>query len=195
MADTKDLNEWAREHEIKPFDLWRESMEQLRQLHGDVWNGVRFFLTINGIIIAAIFAVLARYLTSDTSRTGGLVGVVIILSIVGLFLSIIAIMILKKHRDYYLNMLLLKTLLEKMLGFYELDFQGIDLSLPWKVEEKDVKEALKRPDKWMAEQRWRPRTISRLLRITYWLFIVIYIIVIIAVMACVLKWYFCGYLV
>jgi hypothetical protein len=188
MAEMKDLSKWADEHQIKPFDLWREAMVQLRQLHGDVWNGVRFFLTVNGIIIAAIFAILARYLTSDTCRTGILVGVVIILSSVGVFLSIIAIKILKKHRDYYLNILLLKTLLEKTLGFSKMDFQGIDLSFPWKVEKKYVDKALENPKEWITKHRWHPGTISRLLWITYWFFMALYVLIIIVVIECTLIW-------
>jgi hypothetical protein len=76
-------------------------------------------------------------------------------------------------------MLLLKTLLEKELGFYEPDFQGIDLSFPWKVERKSVDKALKEPDKWLISQRWRRGTISRMLWMTYWFFIVLYGIAII----------------
>jgi hypothetical protein len=33
-------------------------MTNLRQLHGDVWNGVRFFLTVNGILLAGVVGLL-----------------------------------------------------------------------------------------------------------------------------------------
>jgi hypothetical protein len=184
METIKSFDEWMKkfgENGVNKFDLWREAMAELRQLHGDVWNGVRFFLTVNGIIIAAIFAVFARYWTPQgDEKSHILAGTIVILSGIGLFLTVIAVRILKKHRDYYLNMLLLKTLLEKELGFYEPDFQGIDLSFPWKVEHKSVDKALKEPDKWITSQRWRRGTISRMLWMTYWFFIALYGVAIIA---------------
>jgi hypothetical protein len=38
------------------IDIWRESINNLRTLHNDVWNGVRFFLTLNAIYLAGMSA-------------------------------------------------------------------------------------------------------------------------------------------
>lgn len=167
--------QWLRGLDASALDLWHEAMAQLRQLHGDVWNGVRFFVTVNGIIVAAIFAI---FRLDWTLRTGV---AIVILAGIGLFLTLIATSILEKHRNYYLEMLLRKTLLEEELGFYESHLQGIDLSFPWKADVKDINEIVADPDKWKAKQRWHHGTISRLLRMTYWLFIVLYVIALIGV--------------
>jgi hypothetical protein len=169
------------------LNLWREAMSQLRQLHGDVWNGVRFFLTVNGIIIAALFAVVTCYLTSEASvKVYMLMGTVGIVAVGGLLLTIIAVKILKKHRTYYLNMLLVKTLLEKELGFYEINYQGIELAFPWKIDKEFNDIELQRPDRWLIRQMWRSGTISRLLWLTYWSFIVLYAAMIIGSVMCII---------
>jgi len=51
--------------------------------------------------------------------------IIVILAIIGLFLTLIAISILGKQRGYYLEMLLRKTLLEKELGFYDVHIHGV----------------------------------------------------------------------
>lgn len=85
METIKSFDEWMKkfgENGVNKFDLWREAMAELRQLHGDVWNGVRFFLTINGIIIAAIFAVFSRYWTPQGDEKAPiLVGTIVILEV------------------------------------------------------------------------------------------------------------------
>ena len=188
MKTIEGFDEWIDKFEEKEsrLNLWREAMAQLRQLHGDVWNGVRFFLTVNGIIIAALFAVVTRYLTNKASvKTPMLIGMVGIVAVGGLLLTIIAVKILKKHRAYYLNMLLVKTLLEKELGFYEVNYQGIELAFPWKMDKKYINTELQRPDKWMVDQMWQSGTISRLLWLTYWSFIVLYAVIIIGSVMCI----------
>ncbi|ODS36626.1 hypothetical protein BEH94_11590 [Candidatus Altiarchaeales archaeon WOR_SM1_SCG] len=151
------------------FDLWREAMTQLRQLHNDVWNGVRFFLTLNSILIAAIFGL--YNLNGDIHKDF----FIFIIACIGLLLTIIAINILEKHRNYYLDMLLRKTLLERELGLYSSKISGIDLSFSWNIPEEFIDQIVKNPDEWKNEQRWRCKTISWLLRISYWIFIIIYV--------------------
>ena len=57
MTEESGLRTWAKGMDSNGLNLWREAMAQLRQIHGDVWNGVRFFLTVNGIVIAAAFGI------------------------------------------------------------------------------------------------------------------------------------------
>lgn len=178
ISETTDkFNTWVKAMDGNALTLWREAMEQIRQLHGDVWNGVRFFLTLNGIIVAGIIAIF-RFIPGF--QTGLIIAV---LTILGLILTIIATSILGKHRDYYLQMLLRKTLLEKELGFYSIHINGVNLSFPWSVEERYVtSEIVTDPVKWRMEQRFRSGTITRLLRLTYWIFIGIYVAIFITVL-------------
>jgi len=169
------FDSWVRGLDANALNLWREAMAQIRQLHGDVWNGVRFFLTVNGIIVAAIIAIFRL----DRTLPMGII--IAILAIIGLFLTLIAINILGKHREYYLGMLLRKTLLEKELGYYDVHIRGVDLSFPWSVDVQYIDDMALDPNKWKKEQRFRKGTISRLLWLTYWLFVAIYIASLIAV--------------
>lgn len=183
MAIIQGSDEWIVTSGIKSkFELWKEAMAQLRQLHGDVWNGVRFFLTVNSIIMAGIFLILGRYLTASSITAIRTIAISVIIGLVamgGLILTIAATGILKKHRKYYLNMLLIKTLLDRELGFYETTYQGINLTFPWKVDKEHLHK-LDRPDKWIADHMFEQGTISRWLWFTYIFVIVIYILIMIA---------------
>jgi hypothetical protein len=169
------FSSWVQSLDANALNLWREAMAQIRQLHGDVWNGVRFFLTVNGIIVAAILAI---FRLNWSLATGIIIAV---MASIGLFLTLIAKSILGKHREYYLGMLLRKTLLEKELGFYDMRLHGVDLSFPWNVDRRYVPEMIEKPDKWTNEQKFRKGTISRLLWLTYWVFVVLYVVFLMAV--------------
>ncbi len=41
--ESTNLEEWFENLDHVALETWREAMAQLRKLHGDVWNGVRFF--------------------------------------------------------------------------------------------------------------------------------------------------------
>ncbi len=143
-------------------------MVQLRQLHGDIWNGVRFFLTMNGIILASTIAVFGL----GSSMMIALL--VLVLAGVGLFFSWVGIKILGHHRRFYTGMLLRKTLLEKELGFYDVRLHGVDMAFPWSVDGKYVPCLIADSDGWQKEQARRRGTISRLLWQSYWLFPILY---------------------
>lgn len=163
---------WIKNLDKNALNLWRESMMNLRQLHGDIWNGVRFFLTINGIIVAAIITILRFEYTLVTNIT------ILILSFIGLYLSYTAIYIFNRHRKYYIEMLLRKTLLDKELGFYDINLNKVNLSFPWSVEYCEIDEMIKDPKKWIDNQIIRKRSISRKLCLVYYLFVAIYIVLI-----------------
>lgn len=148
----------------KQIDVWREAVAQLRQLHGDVWNGVRFFLSVNAVLFAGM-AALARELP-DSGLHACLIA---ILAVAGSCGTIVARGILRGHRDYYLQMLLLKTLIEDDLGFYKAKFARteVDMSFPWKVDAEYVPRMRDDPTRWRNEQRWRNGTISLKLRYMY----------------------------
>jgi hypothetical protein len=122
------LGGWLKGLGKEPLDLWRETMTNLRQLPNDVWNGARFFLTVNGILLAGI----AGLVKLDTYSNGTAL-MVVLLGVLGLAVTLVARRILKGHRDYYTEMLLRKTLIEYDLGFYSHELSGIDLSFPWRL--------------------------------------------------------------
>ena len=148
------LSEWTKKLGREPLDLWREAMANLRQLHNDVWNGVRFFMTVNGILLAGVVGILKL-------SYGSLPTCILVLafSILGLTVTVVARCILRQHRDYYLQMLLRKTLIEDELGFYNRQLGLVDLSFPWTVAKKDLEKLKLNPDKWLREERipskWR----------------------------------------
>ena len=158
--------------------IWREAMAQLRQLNNDMWNGVRFFLTINGVIIVAIYTIAFSFSSLNNLYF------ILPLAVIGFVLTIISFFILRKQRDYYINMLKTKTLLEKDLGLCEI-IDDIYLSFPWNIEKKFIDEMIKN-DNWKTEHRWRIGTISHLLMLTYLFVFIIYSIIIICIICCII---------
>lgn len=170
-SEKKTFKEWADSLKPNELTLWREAMAQLRHLNTDFWNTVRFFLTVNGIIVAASFSILARggtdwYLDSTVATA--------LLALIGLCLTVITGKILAKARQYYVEMLLRKTLLEDRLGFYKVDLEHVNLSFPWKVPEKDLEKMKKNTTEWKRKHMWRKKTIARSLCSIYYVLIVVY---------------------
>lgn len=175
MTDEAKFKKWIEKANANSVNLWREAMAQLRQLHGDVWNGVRFFLTVNGIVIAATFGI------GKSQDKDVLTGVMIAsLALVGLFLTIIARSILAKHRDYYLAMLVRKTLIEREFGFYDQGLTGIHMSFPWNVDKQFLDCLASNPSHWLSEQKRRSGTITRLLFLVYEVVIGIHLLILLA---------------
>lgn len=145
-------------------DFWREALSNLRQLHNDIWNGVRFFLTVNGIVLAGFSALLRG---SQHNYVHGVM--LLFLPLIGFAVTMQARSILSRHRSYYLSMLIRKTLIEKQLGFYDFslcelpDGQHIDLSFPWHVDRKFLAEFSKDVTQWRKDQQKRPGLISTIL--------------------------------
>jgi len=167
--EDRKFQDWARDLDDNALAIWREAMMNIRQLHGDVWNGVRFFLTLNSIVFAAMIAIF----TIPWDILNG--AAVCVLASVGLFFCFIGMKILTGHRQYYLDMLMRKTLIENDLGFYDLKLNSIDLSFPWKVDEEYLESMFKDLKGWKNKQMWRSGTISRYLLMSYWLFALLYI--------------------
>jgi len=152
------LAEWAGSLGREALDLWKESLANLRQLHNDVWNGVKFFTTINGILLAAVGVVVKA---SDK-----LLPTLVLASIIcflGILITLLARRILQRHRDYYLNMLLRKSLIEQELGFYDRIVGKTDLSFPWSVPKQYLPRLRDDPAGWLEQRRRASGTITRLL--------------------------------
>jgi hypothetical protein len=190
MAST--LREFVIALDKPTVDFWREALSNLRQLHNDIWNGVRFFLTVNGIVIAG-FAALLRSPDHDYVQAGML----LLLLATGIFLTIQARSILVRHRGYYLGMLIRKTLIEKQLGFYDfllsedLEDPRIDLSFPWQVDHQFLSEFSRDIAKWHSEQEKRPGLITTTLFRIYDVTLGLYAVLGLGVAALLYVGYFC----
>lgn len=166
-----DLSNWLSSLNSSKFNMWREAMAQTRQLHNDVWKGVRFFLTVNGVLIAAIFTM--AKLEAKRCLTCILLS---ILAFIGIVFVIIALKILKKQRRNYTEMLLRKTLIENELGFYNCNVpnSGQSFTFPWKVDRQYVSNLMENPENWLNKHQCRKNTISRLIFQIYYGLIVLY---------------------
>lgn len=190
MAST--LREFVIALDKPTVDFWREALSNLRQLHNDIWNGVRFFLTVNGIVIAG-FAALLRSPDHDYVQAGML----LLLLATGIFLTMQARSILVRHRSYYLGMLIRKTLIEKQLGFYDFllsedsEHLRIDLSFPWQVDHQFLSEFSKDIAKWRSEQEKRPGLITTTLFRIYDVTLGLYAVLGLGVATLLYVGYFC----
>ena len=136
--------EWLKMQNIKSFEIWREAMAQLRRLSDDVWNSLKFFTTINGIIIAAILTK-----ASKLNVTSAII--ISILLLIGFLVTLLALKILRKQRRYYLEMLIKKSLIENELGFYQQNISGTSLSFSWKILPEDINSVKNDPEQWIKK--------------------------------------------
>lgn len=174
---------WAKNLDREPVNVWREAMAQVRRLSDDVWNGLRFFLSFNGIIIAA-FAALLR-LQGINRRT---IVALLLLVVLGVLITALARKVMTKQRTYYLEMLLKKSLLEKRMGFYNTTISGQDLSFVWavSVEELDDIQTKNDAQRWLRSKVRGRNTITRFLFGLYDLLIGLYILA--AILLIVALW-------
>src|SRR4029077_341641 len=100
---------------------WREAMAHLRHLSDDVWTGLKVFLTAN-VAIALMLMVIGVF---SESRLFTIV-MLILLSLLGVYLTLTARYVLKRHRVYYLQMLVKKSLIEHELLFYQTKLAGTE---------------------------------------------------------------------
>src|SRR4051794_21671680 len=110
--------------------IWREVMTQLRHLSDDVFKSVALFTGINLVILCGEFAAM-----TGACRIHRLIWVCIVIALCGITVTLAARFMLKRHRIYYLEMLVKKSLLEKELGLYERRLAGsaVDWALPWRL--------------------------------------------------------------
>ncbi len=134
---------------------------------------MQFFLTVNAIIIAAIFTIFQLDKTAFDIRAVIAIG---FLSLVGITLTAMALRILHGHREFYLGVLVRKSLLEKELGFYDTTIRGVDLSLPWSIASQDLAELIQDPSGWQRRWLWRGK-VTPFLRYTYLVIIAIYVLI------------------
>lgn len=146
-----EFDDWIEQQDPNKIHLWREAMAQLRQLHTDIWNGVRFFLTVSGILIAAI-AALWRFELEPLRLTATLV-----LIWAGITITVFAILILDKHRNRYVHMLLRKTLIEYELGFFDQEIaETIEVAFPWSVPAEYVEDVARTHKSGYVSNRFVP---------------------------------------
>jgi hypothetical protein len=102
----------------------------------------------------------------------------VFLGCVGLLFTTQAILILSRHREYYLSMQLLKSLIEKELGFYDIRLGKTDLSLPSKVAAEHLGRLMTHPEEWIDARRWRLSAITARLYRVYWGVVVIHLLIV-----------------
>jgi hypothetical protein len=146
------------------FALWREAMAHLRHLSDDLWKGMRLFLPLNGLLLAMIVALLAFQAPSRRRMI-----LVILISIIGILLTLAARYLLKRHRIYYLQMLAKKSLLDEGLGLYQAKFAGseTDLVLPWRLSPEVVAEIKSDLEAWVRKSVRGPATMARVQFLIY----------------------------
>lgn len=163
------LHAWLATLDPKALELWHELMDQIRQTHGDVWNGVRFFQTLNAVIVAAMVAIW-------TQGTDSIAPALTALAAIGIAISAAGIRVLASHRRYYLGVLARKTLFERALGFYDVYVAGIDMVLPWSVPREFADEVAQNPVEWQRRRLFQGE-ITPILRNAYVLVAVVYVVV------------------
>jgi len=179
-APKKTFVEWTKQLDANALNIWREAMAQLRQLHGDVWNGVRFFWSLNGIVIAGVFALWPKHQTDLKAAVTAtfLLGIGIALTRVGL-------LVLRSHRSHYVDMMLRKTLIEIELGFTnQLLRPDVPIAFPWRADKTD--DATQKPQQWVREYMFPRPSIVNTLRRVYVAFIIVDAFLIAATWACYL---------
>lgn len=188
MSDTDELQlmdsqspsgfvAWASALDAQALSIWREAMANLRQLHGDVWNGVTFFLTVNAVLVAALATLYGTWLARGPVAPSGPLWIMLFLSAIGLLFTWQAMLILSRHREYYLSMQLLKSLIEKDLGFYEMMMGQTDLSFPSKVAAEHLPRLYGEPTEWLRDRKWRLTSITARLHLVYWGVVVIHVVI------------------
>ncbi len=166
------------------IQIWREAMTQLRHLSDDVWNGLKLFLSLNGLILVSVVLVCSfRYSSRRTAA------VILFLSVTGIILTLVARYILKRHRIYYLQMLAKKSLMETELGFYETKLCGseTDLAFPWRLTPQVVAEIKTNSEAWVQKSIRAPGTIARFQFLIYDTLIGLHCVLLLATLAGLLR--------
>lgn len=177
-AATKPIVQWMVENQQKPAELWREILYQLRQLSTDVWNGVRFFVTVNVVILGGMAAV-----ANQQPRGWATAILLVSLTLLGSLFTLVARAILEKQREYYLQVLVKKVLFEEEVGLYDVTLSGvgIDLSLPWTIGREEVQAIKADHSRWRSARKRARGTITRHLFHVYEGMLVVYGLVLVAV--------------
>jgi hypothetical protein len=154
----KNISSTGSKASAVSVEHWREAMAHLRHLSDDVWTGLKVFLTAN-VAIALMLMVIGVF---SESRLFTIV-MLILLSLLGVYLTLTARYVLKRHRVYYLQMLVKKSLIEHELLFYQTKLAGTetDLAFPWRVTPEVVAEIKRNPEAWVQKMVRAEGTIAR----------------------------------
>lgn len=166
------LSTWLTEKQQKPVEVWREILGQLRQLSTDVWNGVRFFVTVNAVVIGAAFSV-----ANQKPRDRFTAVILFALGLLGLLFTVATRRILKRQRNYYLDVLAQKALFEEDVGLYDIRLAGTatHLSVPWNVERVHLQDIKQNTKEWRRARARARGTVTRNLFLIYDAVLIVYI--------------------
>lgn len=113
------------------FELYKLAVQRNKELHDDIWNGLRFFSAIQVALLSVVGALVA-----DVGRSTGRAAFLLLLLTFGAASAVLGASVLRSHREYYLDSQRVKLLLEDQLGLTEgetIDGVQHSLAIPWKA--------------------------------------------------------------
>lgn len=168
---SEKFKEWVAENNrADAINIWREIMLELRNRGNDTWKSARYFLTLNGVIIAVII----KLLQDNNDKTA------LFLIVLGLFFYYFEYNRFVIHRGYFVEVLMRKTLIEDALNFYNLELHSqVNLASEWQVSNEELGSLKKNPVQWKDDHSFRKKTASHYMRYNYWLVCVVFVILLI----------------
>jgi hypothetical protein len=164
IKSKQDLEKMFSSLGSEKINLYREILQNHRQHHSDIWNGVRFFMSLNGILIAGYSAIL-RF----ADYTSPSIILLFMIPVIGIYVTEQARHILDGHERYYIDSLIRKSLFEYYLGLYDHSFyekwhdkgteterlENYDLIQSWHVPKQYIEKLVSDPSNWRKEHEKR----------------------------------------
>jgi hypothetical protein len=170
-TNTDPIVNWAHGLDANLLNIWRDTLAQQRQLSSDVWHGVMYFVALNGVLVAG-GVTLVRSEKRDLITGWVLLGLVIL----GLVVVCLAKRLMKGQRDYYLEVLFKKAIIERSLGFYAVGPSAINLALPRNMTRHHLEAAEQDFSAWQRSRRYAAGTVTRDLKRVYDVLTLLYVI-------------------
>jgi hypothetical protein len=169
-GQTDPVVHWAHGLDANLLNIWRDTLAQQRQLSSDVWHGIMFFVAVNGALVAG-GVTLVRSGTRDQVTASLLLG----LALLGVTIVWLAKRLMKKQRDYYLEVLFKKAIIERALGFYAVGPSTMNLVLPWNITRQHLEAAEQNFASWQRRRRYASGTVTHDLKRVYDVLTVLYV--------------------
>lgn len=183
MNENIDFQSWIKSLNQNALSFWHESLAHMRHMREEYWKGIQLFIAVNGVVMAALITLMREDYVVKNSL------VLLFLSLVGFGFTAVTFYVFRQQRAGYLEMVVQRTLIEKELGFYKINLQGIELHFPWSVSSATLPRLLKDPGVWQKKQMWKKRTGTRRLLYAFIAAMLIYsLIFTIILFVMILNW-------